>query len=287
MSLLTYIFLAADAGRAGYFARAGNFRLVIRSIALLATFISLVLAVVMFCKFNADKADVFQFVQQLAWAPSAGHQLSRRGGRDQFGLDSDGRGGGVRRDLRLAPDQNREKEFYILLLLMGGGILGAFASLDLFFLYFFHELALVPTFIMIGVWGKGDNKNFATFQITLYLSVGALLVLLGLLALYLQLPLHDRTFDLEQLTHYFKAHPMLDGPQRLIFPLLFFGFVALNEYRAGTQNFTTVVTAEATALSDEQSALSTRAARLTATVNLIVALGGGWSTAELPAAPTP
>jgi len=63
--------------------------------------------------------------------------------------------------------------------------------------------------------------------------------------------------------------------------------IALNEYRAGTQNFTTVVTAEATALSDEESALSTRAARLSATVNLIVALGGGWSTAELPAAAKP
>jgi NodT family efflux transporter outer membrane factor (OMF) lipoprotein len=63
--------------------------------------------------------------------------------------------------------------------------------------------------------------------------------------------------------------------------------IALNEYRAGTQNFTTVVIAEATALTDEESALSTRAARLTATVNLIVALGGGWSTADLPAAPKP
>jgi len=63
--------------------------------------------------------------------------------------------------------------------------------------------------------------------------------------------------------------------------------IALNEYRAGTQNFTTVVTAEATAQSDEESALSTRAARLTATVNLIVALGGGWSAGELPATPTP
>ena len=49
--------------------------------------------------------------------------------------------------------RDREKEFYILLLVMTGGILGAFASLDLFFFYFFHELALVPTFIMIGVWG--------------------------------------------------------------------------------------------------------------------------------------
>ncbi len=52
--------------------------------------------------------------------------------------------------------------------------------------------------------------------------------------------------------------------------------IALNEYRAGTQNFTTVVTAEATALADEQSLLTTRAQRMTAAVNLIVALGGGW-----------
>ena len=57
---------------------------------------------------------------------------------------------------------------------MTGGILGAFASLDLFYFYFFHELALVPTFIMIGVWGRGADKNYATFQITLYLSLGAL-----------------------------------------------------------------------------------------------------------------
>jgi outer membrane protein TolC len=60
--------------------------------------------------------------------------------------------------------------------------------------------------------------------------------------------------------------------------------IALNEYSAGTQNFTTVVTAEATELTDRESALSTRASRLTAAVTLIVALGGGWSTAELPLA---
>jgi NodT family efflux transporter outer membrane factor (OMF) lipoprotein len=58
--------------------------------------------------------------------------------------------------------------------------------------------------------------------------------------------------------------------------------IALNEYSAGTQNFTTVVTAEATALADQQSALSTRAQRLTDVIELIVALGGGWTTADLP-----
>jgi len=59
--------------------------------------------------------------------------------------------------------------------------------------------------------------------------------------------------------------------------------IALNEYRAGTQNFTTVVTAEATALSDEESLLSTREQRLLDAVSLIVALGGGWNDGKLPA----
>jgi NADH-quinone oxidoreductase subunit M len=120
--------------------------------------------------------------------------------------------------------KSREKEFYILLLVMAGGILGAFASLDLFFFYFFHELALVPTFIMIGVWGRGEQKNYATFQITLYLSAGALIALVGLIALYLQLPAAARSFDVVRMADYFRRNPMAASAQHLIFPLLLFGF---------------------------------------------------------------
>lgn len=58
--------------------------------------------------------------------------------------------------------------------------------------------------------------------------------------------------------------------------------IALNEYRAGTQSYTTVVTAQAIALADEQTLLLTRAQRFSATVNLVVALGGGWSKDRLP-----
>jgi NodT family efflux transporter outer membrane factor (OMF) lipoprotein len=58
--------------------------------------------------------------------------------------------------------------------------------------------------------------------------------------------------------------------------------IALNEYRAGTQNYTTVVTAQATALSDEEALLTTREQRLLDAVSLIVALGGGWSETKLP-----
>src|ERR1044071_6715532 len=112
-------------------------------------------------------------------------------------------------------------------MVMTGGILGAFASLDLFFFFFFHELALIPTFIMIGVWGRGENKNYATFNITLYLSAGALLALIGLIALYLQLPAGSRTFVLVAMTKYFAANRMAPAAQNQIFGLLMFGFGVL------------------------------------------------------------
>src|SRR5262249_54325122 len=119
---------------------------------------------------------------------------------------------------------SREKEFYILLLVMTGGILGAFASLDLFFFYFFHEFALVPTFIMIGLWGRGEKRNYATFQITLYLSIGALIALIGLIALYTQAGVN--TFDIPKLIQYVQepGHQLSAQSQNFIFPLLLFGF---------------------------------------------------------------
>jgi NADH-quinone oxidoreductase subunit M len=118
--------------------------------------------------------------------------------------------------------EDREKEFAILLLLMTGGILGAFASVDLFFFYLFHEVALVPTFLMIGIWGRGPLRNYATFKITLYLSLGALIALIGLIALYVESG--AGTFDLEELTAHLGAHPLASGAQQAIFPLLLFGF---------------------------------------------------------------
>src|SRR3982750_1878361 len=101
--------------------------------------------------------------------------------------------------------------------MMAGGILGAFASLDLFFLYFFHEFALIPTFIMIGLWGRGEQKNYATFQITLYLSIGAFIALVGLIALYLQSGAN--TFDIPKLTEYVRqpGHHLSSSSQNLIF----------------------------------------------------------------------
>src|SRR5580765_9063876 len=200
-----------------------TFRTVMRGVAIAATLFSAVLAIKMFLQFKTALPD-YQFVYQLPWVQALGISY-------HVGVD------GINVGLVLMAAivafaaacvsweiNDREKEFYILLLVMTGGILGAFASLDLFFFYFFHELALVPTFIMIGVWGRGEQKNYATFQITLYLSVGALIALVGLIALYLQSGAN--TFDIPKLTEYLRqpGHHLSLASQNFIFPLLLFGF---------------------------------------------------------------
>jgi NADH-quinone oxidoreductase subunit M len=80
-------------------------------------------------------------------------------------------------------------------LLITAGATGAFASVDIFFFYAFHELALIPTFLLIGIWGHGE-RQVAAWKITIYLAVGSIILLVGLAKLYLAFPVADRTFDL-------------------------------------------------------------------------------------------
>ena len=202
-----------------------NYRFIMRIVAVAVTFITMLLAVKMFWQFNgAASVDGFKFVHELPWWGVKSLGISYHVGVDGLNVGLILMGAIVAFAAACCSWEirDREKEFYILLLVMTGGILGAFASLDLFFFYFFHELALVPTFIMIGVWGRGENKNYATFQITLYLSVGALISLVGLIALYLRSGAH--TFNIVELTHYIQKHPLSLHDQNFIFPLLLFGF---------------------------------------------------------------
>jgi len=93
--------------------------------------------------------------------------------------------------------------YYACLMFIVAGATGAFASLDLFFFYAFHELALIPTFLLIGIWGSGDRIT-AAWKITIYLALGSFILLIGLLSLYLSIPDAARTFsipDLQALAH--------------------------------------------------------------------------------------
>jgi len=185
------------------------YREVMRAVALAATLATLLLAVAMFLRFNGAEADSggFRFVSTIPGLGVASLGMACRLGVDgiNVGLVLMGTIVAFAAACCSWEIRDREKEFYILLLVMTGGILGAFASLDLFYFYFFHELALVPTFIMIGVWGRGREKNYATFQITLYLSLGALIALVGLIALYLQSG--AQTFDIAALTEHIRQNP--------------------------------------------------------------------------------
>jgi NADH-quinone oxidoreductase subunit M len=198
---------------------------VIRTIAIGITAADMLLALGLFFAFNAAPAlDGYKFVQRVPWIPSLG--ISYYVGVDGINLGLVVMGAMVAFAAVCVSSEikSHQKEFYILLLVMTGGILGAFASLDLFFFYCFHEFALVPTFIMIGLWGSGEKKNYATFQITIYLTIGALLALAGLILLYLQRPVGERTFDIVRMTRYFTDNPIGAANQNLIFALLLFGF---------------------------------------------------------------
>ena len=121
----------------------------------------------------------------------------------------------------LQSQAERLKIYLMLLLIMQGGLMGVFASVDIFFFYFFHELALIPTFIMVGVWG-GRDRSYAAMKMTIYLTAGAMLSLIGLIMLYVKSGAH--TFDLIALRSYLGAHPLAETVQKNVFGLLMFGF---------------------------------------------------------------
>jgi NADH-quinone oxidoreductase subunit M len=79
--------------------------------------------------------------------------------------------------------QKREKEYYVLLLLLQTAVLGVFASMDLFLFYLFFEVSLVPMYFLIGVWG-GENRLYAAIKFFLYTLVGSVVMLLGVLKMY-------------------------------------------------------------------------------------------------------
>jgi NADH-quinone oxidoreductase subunit M len=109
------------------------------------------------------------------------------------------------------------KEFYFLLILLSLGAYGFFISLDLFILFFFLEIAVIPKYLLIGIWGSG-KKEYSANKLALMLMGGSALVLVGLLGIYFSGA--ERSFDLLKLSQ-------LEIPfevQKICFPLLFVGF---------------------------------------------------------------
>jgi NADH-quinone oxidoreductase subunit M len=176
-------------------------------------------------------ADGYQFVEKASWIPSLGVSY-------HFGID------GISLVLILLTTLmgviavvcsytaigERQKEYYVLLLLLQTFMIGTFCCLDLFLFYVFWEVMLVPMYFLIGVWG-GDRRLDAAIKFFLYTLAGSVLMLLGIIALYFYNTTgflgykglgHPAGFSIEKLTAVAAAMPV--ELQIWLFFAFFLGF---------------------------------------------------------------
>ena len=116
------------------------------------------------------------------------------------------------------------KEFFISLILLSTGVFGFFISLDLFTMFLFFEIAVIPMYLLIGIWGSGP-KEYAAMKLTLMLMGGSAALLVGILGIYFHSNADGGalTFNLLEIQ---KVHIPIEA-QRLFFPLTFIGFGVL------------------------------------------------------------
>ena len=124
--------------------------------------------------------------------------------------------------------EDRSKEFFVLYLLLLAGVFGVFVTLDMFLFFFFYELAVMPMYLLIGVWGSSSRfptfsraKEYGAMKLMIYLVAGSVLIWIAILAIFVEAGLG--TFDIIALQN---AH-FSEGFQRFFFPLLMIGFGAL------------------------------------------------------------
>jgi NADH-quinone oxidoreductase subunit M len=116
--------------------------------------------------------------------------------------------------------ERRANEFFALYLLLIGGVYGVFLSFDLFQFFAFYELAIVPKYFLIAIWGS-TRREYGAMKLAIYSFVGSAMVLVGILALYLVAGLDS--FDLARLAEV----TLPAGFQTWAFPLIFVGFAIL------------------------------------------------------------
>ena len=117
--------------------------------------------------------------------------------------------------------QRRTREYYAFLLLLEFGLVGVFVAMDLFLFYVFWEVALVPMYFLIGIWGH-ERRIYAAVKFFLYTMAGSVLMLAGILYLYIRSGSFDYTVIVEQLST--GRLTFAAGEQLLLFLAFFFAF---------------------------------------------------------------
>ena len=128
---------------------------------------------------------------------------------------------GVFASWRLAVQQ---KEYFMWFCLLATGVFGFFISIDLFTMFLFYEVALIPMYLLIGVWGSG-RKEYAAMKLTLMLMGGSAFLLVGILGIYFHSAPEGGSYTMN-LLEIARVHIPVSA-QRLFFPLTFLGFGVL------------------------------------------------------------
>lgn len=114
------------------------------------------------------------------------------------------------------------KEFFISLILLSGGVFGFFISLDLFTMFLFYEVAVIPMYLLIGIWGSGP-KEYSAMKLTLMLMGGSAVLLVGILGIYFNSPVDANGIHTFNMADIVKGTMPIEA-QRIFFPLTFVGF---------------------------------------------------------------
>jgi NADH-quinone oxidoreductase subunit M len=193
----------------------------IRWTALGTAIVTLLLTVIMYTGYNIGRGG-YQFVEgPIPWLPQLGISY-------YLGID------GISAPLMLLAGlvvlfgimvswnvEERPREFFAFLMFLGASVLGVFSSLDLFLLFFFFELAVFPKYLMISMWGSPRTRDYGAMKLTLYLFLGSVIALVGVLAMYFTSG--QNTFNMLLLEQ--AGIPV--EVQRWAFPLTFLGFAIL------------------------------------------------------------
>lgn len=195
----------------------------IRRVALVVASLGLALSLGCFLTYNLA-GDNFQFGNDkgVDWISIAGFDIKYRMGVDGISLPLVLLTGliaftGVLYSWNI---EERLNEFFAFFFVLIGGVYGVFQARDLFLLFVFYEIAIVPKYFIIAIWGS-TRKEYAAMKLVLYSFVGSSLVFIGALALYFQAGVG--TFDIERLSQV-NFDPSF---QFWVMPLVFTGFAIL------------------------------------------------------------
>jgi NADH-quinone oxidoreductase subunit M len=216
LPLLTILLACPVLGLVGILVTPGRYPGAIRRIAAASGVAALVVVAVLWAKFEPGTPG-YQFVERIPWVPA-------------FGIDWHNGVDGLNLPLLALTSivfftgvlvmwelQERVKEYFAFMTLLVVGVFGVFMTLDLFFFVFFYEVAVLPMYLLIAIWGS-TRKEYGAMKLTLYLLVGTALVVPAALAVYWGAGLGS--FDITRLAAAHYAHNF----QLVLYPFLFVGF---------------------------------------------------------------